>query len=96
MKVEVRLFAYFDRYLPLGAEGKRAILDLPESAKAETVVKQLGIPEDEGDYMPYVLLVNGVQTRSHVRLNDGDIISIFPPLAGGKKVLDIEFILSYL
>jgi molybdopterin converting factor small subunit len=85
MKIEVRLFAYFDRYLPSGAEGKRAIIDLPESVKVETVVKQLGIPEDEGDYMPYVLLVNGIQAHSHVRLKEGDIVSIFPPLAGGKE-----------
>ncbi|MBI4531808.1 MAG: MoaD/ThiS family protein [Candidatus Latescibacteria bacterium] len=83
MKVEVRLFAYFDRYLPSGGEGKRAVLDLPESARASTVIQRLGIPEDEGDYTPYVLLVNGVQAHPCVRLSEGDVVSIFPPLAGG-------------
>lgn len=85
MKVEVRLFAYFDKYLPPGAQGRRAVVDLPEPASVETLVRQLGIAEEdmEGDYMPYVVIINGEHMACDAGLRDGDQVSLFPPLPGG-------------
>ena len=85
MKVEVRLFAYFDKYLPSGARGRTASVDLPEQASVETLVKHLGIAEEdmEGDYMPYVVIINGEHTACDAPLREGDLVSLFPPLPGG-------------
>ena len=85
MKVEVRMFAYFDKYLPPGAKGRKAVVELPESANVQTLVRHLGIPEEEmeGDYMPYVVILNGEHTLHDAPLSEGDQVSLFPPLPGG-------------
>ncbi len=85
MKVEVRMFAYFDKYLPPNADGRKATVELPESANVETLVSHLGIAEEEmeGDYMPYVVIINGEHTACDAPLNEGDQVSLFPPLPGG-------------
>jgi molybdopterin converting factor small subunit len=85
MKIEVRLFAYFDKYLPPGSRGRQATVELPEPADVRTLVKRLGIAEEdmEGDYMPYVVIINGQHTPCDAALHEGDCVSLFPPLPGG-------------
>ena len=79
MKVEVRLFAYLDKYLPSNARGKRATLELSNSTRADTIIKQLGIPEE----LASIVLVNGIHSSSETELKEGDVVSFFPPIAGG-------------
>jgi len=80
MKVEIALYATLSRYLPPGAENRRAVIDVGESATAREIMTQLGIPQD----YPNILLVNGKQAHPHTVLKDGETLAIFPPLAGGR------------
>ena len=79
MRVEVRLFAHLATYLPAGANGDGATLDVPPGATVGDLIARLGIPDDGSD----LAVVNGLDAeRDHV-LVEGDVLTMFPPLAGG-------------
>ncbi len=79
MKVEVKLFANFREYLPPGSEKYSCTLEFAEGTTIKQVLARLKIPED----LPMVPLVNGIHRRPEDPLQPGDILSIFPPVAGG-------------
>ena len=79
MKVEVRLFATLARYLPRSATGDSATFDLPDGASVADIVSSLAVPPD----LECLTVVNGRDAARDHRLADGDVLSIFPPLAGG-------------
>ena len=79
MKVEVRLFATLERYLPPGAQGDGVSLDLPAGATVGDVAEALEIPSE----MSCLTVVNGHDAPSNHVLAPGDVLSMFPPLAGG-------------
>lgn len=79
MKVEVCLFATLGRYLPPGASGDRATLEVPEHATVGEVMASLHIPDD----LERLQVVNGYDAAPNQVLRDGDVLSAFPPLAGG-------------
>jgi sulfur-carrier protein len=78
VRVEVRLFATLAGFLPPERRGTGA-LDLPDGSSVGDVVARLGIPEA----MPHMVLVNGEDARPDRRLTEGDVLDLFPPLAGG-------------
>lgn len=55
------------------------MLDLPEESTVDDVTRRLGIPGD----LTRVVLVNGRDAAPDARLAPGDVLTIFPPLAGG-------------
>ena len=79
MKVAVQLFATLGSYLPPEAVGDSVTLDLPAGTTADDVVRSLGIPDD----LECVRVVNGREWPAGYLLADGDVLSLFPPLAGG-------------
>jgi molybdopterin converting factor small subunit len=79
VRVEVRLFATLERYLPDSAEGDRATLDLPDDATVADVARCLRVPDD----LSFLVVVNGHEAPSDRRLHPGDVVVLFPPLAGG-------------
>ena len=80
MKVEVRLFASLTRYLPGGSQGKSAVLDVAEGTTLADLLRRLGIPQK----LAHLTMLNGVQQLDKdVPLHDGDVVAIFPPIAGG-------------
>jgi molybdopterin synthase sulfur carrier subunit len=79
VQVEVRLFATLERYLPDSAEGDRATLDLPDDATVADVARCLRVPDD----LSFLAAVNGHEALSDSRLRPGDVVALFPPLAGG-------------
>ena len=79
MQVEVHLFATLERFLPPGSRGGVAILDMPEGSTASDVAVRLGIPAG----FERVLLVNGHEATPERRLSPGDVLDLYPPLAGG-------------
>lgn len=79
VKIEVRLFANLADYLPRPARGAAAIVDLPEGASVAELVERLALPAE----LPRLLLVNGREVTLDHSLDAGDVVSIFPPLAGG-------------
>ena len=74
MVVEVKLFATF-------REGRfnEKELELPEKSSLSELLKYLKIPEKDAK----VLIVNGLAVSVEHKLNNNDVIAIFPPIAGG-------------
>jgi molybdopterin converting factor small subunit len=81
--VQVRLFGQFRDHLPQGSAGGRASVDLPEGATVFTLVERLGLPY-EAEEGVLAVAVNDEVTHLQAPLNEGDVVSMFPPLAGGS------------
>lgn len=80
MKIEVRLFATLTAYLPDQSDGRSATLEVAEGSTVTDIIRSLGIPGD----MPFVTMINGRDAAPGQFLADGDVLSLFPPLAGGR------------
>lgn len=80
MKIEVRLFATLATYLPDESDGRSATLEIPDGGMVGDVVRSLGIPGDT----PFITMINGRDAALDQPLADGNVLSLFPPLAGGR------------
>ena len=80
MKIEVALFASLSKYLPPGAQNRRATIEVTDGSTVREVLTHLGLPAE----FPNILLVNGRQAQESTVLKDGETLSVFPPLAGGS------------
>ena len=80
MKVAVHLTATLRAYLPPGAPGDHVVLDVPDGATVDEVVQALHIPP----HLERLTVVNGRDASPDQRLAEGDELSLFPPLAGGR------------
>jgi MoaD family protein len=92
MNVTVKAFADVRELL-----GRELVISIPEGETVRQLLQILGkqyagflsrILEPDGQLRPYVsILENGRNIRSlndlDTRLAEGDVIAIFPPLAGG-------------
>ena len=80
MKVHVRLYAFLaERVHEAFPPGTPVELDLPEGSTLSTLVGQLALPEQEVK----LTVVNGRLRELDYRLQPGDEVGIFPPIAGG-------------
>lgn len=79
MKVEVRLYASLQEYLPEKKEGPVSFVDLPEGSTIDDLLQLLRVPRDAVK----VLFRNGLHARGDEVLKDGDRVGAFPPVAGG-------------
>ena len=79
MRIEVRLFATLVPYLPPGSRDGAIALDVPDGSTVREVVRRLRIPAD----LERVTLVNGADAAADAPLRAGDVVTLFPPLAGG-------------
>jgi molybdopterin synthase sulfur carrier subunit len=79
MKVEVRLFATLQPYLPVGAHSDGVSLELPPGTTVGDVMESLKIPSD----LACLTVVNGRDAAPEHVLSPGDELAMFPPLAGG-------------
>ena len=84
MKITFKLYASLTEYLPAESRyGNRVTLELDEGTSIAQVIEPFGLPQK----MVHLVLVNGVyvapaERLSHV-LNEGDVLAIWPPIAGG-------------
>ena len=79
MKVEIKLFANFQEYLPAGSGKYSCFLEMEEGTTIRQILSGLGVPES----MPMITLVNGIHRDLEDPLHGGDVLSVFPPVAGG-------------
>lgn len=79
MNIEVKLFYNLAEFLPPEIKNKKDSLSLEEGATIKNLLDRLGIPEQ----MTRVILVNGIRPKDGAKLQEGDVVAIFPPLAGG-------------
>lgn len=79
MDVEVKLFATLRDYLPKGSSRFSCRLEIDGRTTVQDILTRLKIPEE----IPKIILVNGIHGKKDQVLKEGDVVSIFPPVAGG-------------
>ncbi len=81
MKVRVKLFATLRKYMPAGTSGDTLTVELPDGAAARDAIATLGIPAAHAR----MIVSKDEQLEPTSPLQDGQEISLFPPLAGGAR-----------
>lgn len=79
MEVEVKLFATLREYLPKGSGPFSCKMQIDGQTRIKDVLVRLKIPTE----IPKIILVNGVHGKADQVLKEGDVVSLFPPVAGG-------------
>ncbi len=84
MKITFKLFASLTDYLPPQARGDNQIaLEVADGATIAQVIEPYSLPHKS----VHLVLVNGVyipqQQRATRVLHEGDVLAIWPPIAGG-------------
>lgn len=83
MKIAFKLFASLGDYLPAERKGNRLELDVDETTTVSDLIDRYRIPPESA----HLVLVNGVfvppSERHSRRLVAGDVLAIWPPIAGG-------------
>jgi molybdopterin converting factor small subunit len=79
MEIEVKLFATLRDYLPKGSGQFSCKVEIDSTDTVKHVLERLEIPDE----MPKIILVNGVHSNLDRVLKFGDVLSVFPPVAGG-------------
>ncbi|OGP90167.1 MAG: hypothetical protein A2156_12480 [Deltaproteobacteria bacterium RBG_16_48_10] len=79
MEIEVKLFATLRDYLPEGSSRFSCKMEIDGHTRVQNILLRLKIPEE----MPKIILVNGIHGKEDQVLKDGDVLSVFPPVAGG-------------
>ena len=74
MEVEVRLFASLQKY-----RDEQDKVELEDGTTVADLLGTFGIPPSE----VAIVLVNGKHATGEQLLNDGETLSLFPPIAGG-------------
>jgi molybdopterin converting factor small subunit len=79
MRVSVKLLATYRKLLPEGATGNTCIIEIPDDSSYTAVLAYFSLENDEAS----VILVNGRTPDPQDRLSEGDVVCIFPSMAGG-------------
>ena len=84
MKITFKLFASLTEYLPAEARrGNRIELEIDPDATIAKIIEPYGMPIK----LVHLVLVNGKyikpEDRGTTTLVDGDVLAIWPPVAGG-------------
>ena len=79
MRVFVKLLTGMQKYLPGPSQDGTCEISIPDTTTVESLLGQLGIPAD----VPKMVLINRRHAKSGQALEDGDIVSVLQPIAGG-------------
>ena len=82
MNLTFKLFATLMDYLPDGAVKNAVQLEVEEGTSANDLISRYAVPRNE----VHLVLVNGIYAGEDARdnpLQDGDVVAIWPPVAGG-------------
>ncbi len=85
MNVRVKLFATLSDYLPPPQErkGNEVALDVPVATTVGQVIERFNLPPK----LVHLVLINGnfvpPAGRAGQALTEGDVLAIWPPVAGG-------------
>ncbi len=84
MEIEIKLFATLKKHLPPNADGSSATIEIEDGLTVGRLIEHLKIPKE----LAQLVLVNGVNIEGDYarKLEEGDTVSIFPPVAGGCVV----------
>ena len=81
MKVGVRLQAILRRYRPADFKEDVLQVNLPDAATVRDAAAVLGVPEK----LIHAVFVNDKQASLDSVLSHGDVVRMFPPVAGCKS-----------
>lgn len=83
MRVTVKLYATLSDYLPGGSRNNRVEIDVADGATVVEALQPFGLPPR----LTHLVLVNGTfippDQRAIKILGDGDVLAVWPPIAGG-------------
>ena len=84
MKITFKLFASLTDYLPVEAKYTNVIeLEVAPDATISQIIAPFGLPPK----LVHLVLINGKYIEPEKRLSqtlvDGDVLAIWPPIAGG-------------
>ena len=84
MKITFKLFATLTDYLPVTARRSNIVeLDVAPEAPISQIIEPFGLPPR----LVHLVLVNGHYIQPEQRLThtlkEGDVLAIWPPIAGG-------------
>lgn len=82
MKIQLRLFGELRQHLPEGTTGRQVAIEAPDNLDVLGLIMRLGIPYD-ADEGALVVNINDTQVEHSARIREGDVVSMFAPLAGG-------------
>jgi sulfur carrier protein len=54
-------------------------MQIDGQTRIQDILLRLNIPDE----IPKIILVNGIHGKKDQILKDGDVVSVFPPVAGG-------------
>jgi len=75
MQIKVKLFASLRNQI-----GKKELeINISDQDNVRNVVKSLNLSEKDN----LITMINGVHCKLNQNLNDGDVLSVFPMIAGG-------------
>ncbi|MGI9493260.1 MAG: MoaD/ThiS family protein [Geminicoccaceae bacterium] len=81
--ITLKLYASLGRYLPAGAQRNMIKIDIDDGTSIQTVLDRYNLPPA----LCHLVLVNGVfqppEIRADVALDEGDVLAVWPPIAGG-------------
>jgi sulfur-carrier protein len=84
MNITLKLFASLTDYLPVESKYTNIVaLDVPTGTTIGNIIEQHNLPPK----WVHLVLVNGVyiypEQRADHTLHEGDVLAIWPPIAGG-------------
>jgi molybdopterin converting factor small subunit len=79
IRITVRLFSHFTKYLPSDAIRDTFSIQLSETMSGGEVIEKLKIP----DSVRRIITVNDENCSEDKILRDGDVVKIFPVAMGG-------------
>ncbi len=84
MRITLKLYATLTDYLPPAARAENLVrLDLEDGATIAKAIAPYNLPPK----LTHLVLVNGLfvprEERGSRTLRDGDVLAIWPPIAGG-------------
>jgi len=83
VQVEFKLFADLMRYLPPEARQQSVQVEMAEGSTVHDLMDRFGVPREQA----HLVVCNGLfippSQRDIYRLQDRDVIALWPPVAGG-------------
>jgi molybdopterin converting factor small subunit len=81
--IRLKLYASLSQFLPPGADHHSVSVELPDETTANQVIDKYNVPRAQA----HLMLLNGVylkpEDRDRPLFQDGDILAVWPPVAGG-------------
>jgi hypothetical protein len=84
MEIELKLFMMFKKYGPPDQVDGRSRMTIQPGTRFIDILNTISMPIEEDK----IIVINGISHKqcdavNELEIKDGDIVAIFPPIAGG-------------